>query len=60
MPVAFRELAAEDPSLRIEHDAETGQVVLWTTGPAHLDLVLEPAALALQRRGRAGAGARSP
>ncbi|MGG5258759.1 elongation factor G [Phycicoccus avicenniae] len=40
MPVAFRELAAEDPALRIEHDAETGQVVLWTTGPAHLDLLL--------------------
>ncbi|WP_377642370.1 elongation factor G [Oryzobacter terrae] len=40
MPVAFRELAAEDPSLRIEHDAGTGQVVLWTTGPAHLELVL--------------------
>lgn len=41
MPVAFRELAAEDPALRIEHDADTGQVVLWTTGPAHLDLVLQ-------------------
>ncbi|MBK9475840.1 MAG: elongation factor G [Tetrasphaera sp.] len=40
MPVAFRELAAEDPSLRIEHDPGTGQVVLWTTGPAHLDLIL--------------------
>ncbi len=40
MPVAFRELVAEDPALRIEHDADTGQVVLWTTGPAHLDLVL--------------------
>ena len=40
MPVAFRELAAEDPSLRIEHDGGTGQVVLWTTGPAHLDLVM--------------------
>jgi elongation factor G len=40
MPVAFRELAAEDPALRIEHDPETGQVVLWTTGPAHLELVL--------------------
>lgn len=40
MPVAFRELAAEDPSLRIEHDPGTGQVVLWTTGPAHLDLVM--------------------
>ncbi|WP_262500278.1 elongation factor G [Phycicoccus endophyticus] len=40
MPVAFHELAAEDPALRIEHDPETGQVVLWTTGPAHLELVL--------------------
>jgi elongation factor G len=38
MPGAFRDLAAEDPSLRIEHG--TGQVVLWTTGPAHLDLIL--------------------
>ncbi len=55
MPVAFRELAAEDPSLRIEHDGETGQVVLWTTGPAHLDLVLSRLRVALQRRGRAGA-----
>jgi elongation factor G len=40
MPSAFRDLAAEDPSLRIEHGAETGQVVLWTTGPAHLELIL--------------------
>ncbi|HYN29548.1 MAG TPA: elongation factor G [Dermatophilaceae bacterium] len=40
MPGAFRELAAEDPALRIEHAASTGQVVLWTTGPAHLDLLL--------------------
>ena len=57
MPVAFRELAAEDPSLRIEHDAATGQVVLWTTGPAHLDLVLGRLRSPLQRRGRAGARA---
>ncbi|MGL5852204.1 MAG: GTP-binding protein, partial [Phycicoccus sp.] len=40
MPVAFHELAAEDPGVRIEHDSGTGQVVLWTTGPAHLDLVI--------------------
>lgn len=38
MPGAFRDLAAEDPALRIEHG--TGQVILWTTGPAHLQLVL--------------------
>ncbi len=40
MPGAFRELAAEDPSLRIEHNGETSQTVLWTTGPAHLELIL--------------------
>ncbi len=40
MPSAFRELASEDPALRIEHVQETGQVVVWTTGPAHLDLTL--------------------
>lgn len=40
MPAAFREIAAEDPNLRIEHVQATGQVVLWTTGPAHLDLTL--------------------
>lgn len=38
MPNAFRELAGEDPTLRIE--VGVGQIVLWTTGPAHLDLVL--------------------
>ena len=40
MPNAFHELAAEDPTLRIEHVRETAQIVLWTTGPTHLDLVL--------------------
>ena len=40
MPVAFRELACGGPALRTEHTPGTGQVVLWTTGPAHLDLVL--------------------
>ncbi len=40
LPGAFRELAAEDPALRLSHDRGTGQSVLWTTGTAHQDLVL--------------------
>jgi elongation factor G len=40
MPAALQELAAQDPTLRVEHNAETSQVVLWTMGPAHLDLTL--------------------
>lgn len=40
MPAAFHEIAAEDPNLRIEHVQATGQVVLWTTGPAHLELTM--------------------
>lgn len=70
MPGAFHEIAAEDPNLRIEHVQETGQVVLWTTGPAHLDLTLsrlkerynvaverEPVAVALRETATASAAA---
>jgi elongation factor G len=34
-------LAAEDPTLRIEHNPETRQVVLWTMGEAHADVLLD-------------------
>ena len=34
-------LAAEDPTLRIEHNAETHQIVLWTMGEAHADVLLD-------------------
>jgi elongation factor G len=38
---ALSRLAAEDPSLRVENNAETHQLVLWCMGEAHSDVVLE-------------------
>jgi elongation factor G len=38
---ALARLAAEDPSLRVEHNPETGQLVLWVMGESHADVVLE-------------------
>jgi elongation factor G len=37
---ALARLAAEDPSLRIERNAETHQVVLWVLGEAHAEVAL--------------------
>jgi len=34
-------LAAEDPTLRIEHNPETHQIVLWCMGEAHSDVALD-------------------
>jgi len=34
-------LGAEDPSLRIEHNRETHQIVLWCMGEAHADVALD-------------------
>ncbi len=34
-------LVAEDPSLRVEVNAETRQMVLWTLGEVHLDAALD-------------------
>jgi elongation factor G len=38
---ALSRLAAEDPSLRIEHNAETRQLVLWAMGESHADVALD-------------------
>ncbi|MFD3520719.1 elongation factor G-like protein EF-G2 [Streptomyces sp. NPDC058653] len=34
-------LAAEDPTMRLEQNPATGQVVLWCLGEAHVDVALE-------------------
>ena len=39
--VGLQRLAAEDPTLRIEQNPETHQIVLWCMGEAHSDVVLE-------------------
>jgi elongation factor G len=38
---ALGRVAAEDPSIRVENNAETHQLVLWCMGEAHADVVLE-------------------
>jgi elongation factor G len=38
---ALGRVAAEDPSLRVENNSETHQLVLWCMGEAHADVVLE-------------------
>jgi elongation factor G len=37
----LQRLTAEDPTLRIEHNAETHQIVLWCMGEAHADVLLD-------------------
>jgi elongation factor G len=41
MSQAIGRLVAEDPTLRLENNAETRQLVLWTMGEAHSDLLLD-------------------
>jgi elongation factor G len=38
---ALTRLAAEDPSLRVEHNVETGQLVLWVMGEAHAEVAFD-------------------
>ncbi len=41
MSQALSRLAAEDPTLRLENNSETRQLVLWTMGEAHVDVLLD-------------------
>src|SRR6266567_235571 len=41
MSQAIARLVAEDPTLRLEMNAETRQLVLWCMGEAHADLLLD-------------------
>jgi elongation factor G len=41
MSQALGRLIAEDPTLRLENNAETRQLVLWCMGEAHSDLLLD-------------------
>ncbi len=38
---ALGRLVAEDPTLRVENNPETHQLVLWTMGEAHTDVLLD-------------------
>jgi elongation factor G len=40
LATALQRLVAEDVTMRLEHNAETHQVVLWTMGPAHLEQLI--------------------
>jgi elongation factor G len=41
LSAALGRLAAEDPSVRVENNAETRQLVLWCRGEAHASVALE-------------------
>ncbi|MCU1593670.1 MAG: small GTP-binding protein [Frankiales bacterium] len=38
---ALQRLVAEDPTLRLERQTETGQLLLWTVGEAHADVLVD-------------------
>ena len=40
MASALQRLVAEDVTMRLEHNPETHQVIIWAMGPAHVDKLL--------------------
>lgn len=46
---ALAAAAAQDPSLRVERDPETGQLLLWVLGEAHADVVLDQLPVPVRR-----------
>jgi elongation factor G len=38
---ALQRLVAEDPTVRLERQQETGQILLWTVGEAHAEVLLD-------------------
>jgi elongation factor G len=41
LPAALNRLAAEDPTVTVRTDAETGQLLLWCMGEAHADVLID-------------------
>jgi elongation factor G len=37
----LQRLVAEDPTMRLEHNADTHQLVIWAMGDAHVDVLLD-------------------
>jgi elongation factor G len=40
LSTALARLAAEDPSVAVDHSSETGQLVLWCMGEAHSEIII--------------------
>lgn len=54
LAAALARLVAEDPTVRLERRADTGQQLLWCMGPGHADVLLE------RLRGRLGVQVATP
>ena len=54
LAAALTRLAAEDPAVRVERRADTGQLLLWTVGDAHAEVLLD------RLRGRYGVSLQTP
>jgi len=39
--IGLQRLVAEDPTVRVEHHAETHQIIVWAMGEAHADVLLD-------------------